>query len=123
MCQRFPPQILTQIRRDPDPRPDPHLLTKNLRKSSKHTNVAVRRHRVGLSPSLALLDPFAVHMQKESPQNSKTTKNDARNRMTLLPHLWGDYYLNPFPPPGNGVGPVRRRRDRRGAVEGAPVGP
>ena len=32
-------------------------------------------------------------MQKESPQNSKTTKNDARNRMTLLPHLWGDYYL------------------------------
>ena len=31
--------------------------------------------------------------------------------------------VNPLPLPGNGVGPVRRRRDRRGAVEGAPVGP
>ena len=31
--------------------------------------------------------------------------------------------LNPFPPPGNGVGPVRRRRDRRGAVDRAPEGP
>ena len=31
--------------------------------------------------------------------------------------------VNPFPLPGNGVGPVHRRPDRRGAVEGAPVGP
>ena len=31
--------------------------------------------------------------------------------------------LNPFPYPENGVGPVRRRRDRRGAVDRAPVGP
>ena len=31
--------------------------------------------------------------------------------------------FNPFPYPGNGVGRPPRHRGRRGAVEGAPVGP
>ena len=36
---------------------------------------------------------------------------------------WGRTRVNPFPLPVNGVGRPPRRRGRRGAVEGAPVGP